>query len=159
LSEAFDKLFGAVARKRSVILAEKFDSQTYKLSRELEKAVAASLESWRHDGNVRRLWAGDASLWTGLDEGKWLGWLNVAEGQHKRIGALTSLAEDIRKQSFSHIVLLGMGGSSLGPEVFAETFKRQEGHPELLVLDSTDPAQIRSVEGKINPAKPVHRVE
>jgi transaldolase / glucose-6-phosphate isomerase len=152
-AEAFDKLLGGVARKRAVILAEKLDSQTYKLSRELEKAVAASLESWRHDGNVRRLWAGDASLWTGLDEGKWLGWLNVAEGQHKRIGALTSLAEDIRNQSFSHIVLLGMGGSSLGPEVFAETFKRQEGHPELLVLDSTDPAQIRSVDGKINPAK------
>ena len=111
------------------------------------------LKSWRHDGNVRRLWAGDASLWTGSDEAKWLGWLDIAEEQHKRLGSLTSLAEDVRKQGFSHIVLLGMGGSSLGPEVFAETFKRQEGHPELLVLDSTDPAQIRTIESKIDPAK------
>ena len=63
------------------------------------------------------------------------------------------MAEDIRQQGFSHIVLLGMGGSSLGPEVFAETFGRQNGRPELLVLDSTDPAQIRTIESKIDPAR------
>ena len=73
--------------------------------------------------------------------------------QRKRIGALSSLAEDIRQQGFSHIVLLGMGGSSLGPEVFAETFGRQDGRPKLLVLDSTDPAQIRTIESKIDPAR------
>ena len=128
-ADAFDKLSGAVARKRAANLGEKLDSQTYKLSPELEKAVVASLESWRHDGNVRRLWAGDARLWTGSDEAKWLGWLNIAEEQRKRIGSLASLAEDIRQQGFSHIVLLGMGGSSLGPEVFAETFGRQDGLP------------------------------
>ena len=102
---------------------------------------------------MRRLWAGDARLWTGSDEAKWLGWLSIAEEQRKRIGSLSSLAEDIRQQGFSHIVLLGMGGSSLGPEVFAETFGRQDGHPKLLVLDSTDPAQIRTIESKIDPAR------
>ena len=66
---------------------------------------------------------------------------------------LEKLAESIRQQEFSHLVLLGMGGSSLGPEVLAETFGRQTGHPELLVLDSTDPAQIRTVESKIDPAR------
>ena len=152
-ADAFDKLLGAVARKRAANLGEKLDSQTYKLPAELEKAVSASLEAWRHDGNVRRLWAGDAGLWTGSDEAKWLGWLDIAEEQRKRIGSLASLAEDIRQQGFSHIVLLGMGGSSLGPEVFAETFGRQDGRPELLVLDSTDPAQIRTVESKIDPAR------
>src|SRR4029079_592343 len=105
------------------------------------------------DGNARRLWGGDAHLWTGTDESKWLGWLTIVEAQRKRIASLSKLAEDIRQQGFSHIILLGMGGSSLGPEVFAETFGRQEGAPELLVLDSTDPAQIRTVESKIDPAR------
>jgi transaldolase/glucose-6-phosphate isomerase len=63
------------------------------------------------------------------------------------------LAEDIRQQNFTHILLLGMGGSSLGPEVFAQTFGLQNGRPELLVLDSTDPAQIRTIESKIDPAR------
>ncbi len=152
-ADAFDKLLGAVARKRAVILGEKLNSQTYKLSSELEKEVIASLESWRHDGNVRRLYAGDARLWTGSDEATWLGWLSIAEEEFPRISSLSSLADDIRKQNFSHILLLGMGGSSLGAEVFAETFGRQDGYPELLVLDSTDPAQIRTVESKINPAR------
>jgi transaldolase/glucose-6-phosphate isomerase len=151
-ADAFDKLLGAVARKRAANLGEKLDSQTSQLPPGLEKAIAASLETWRHDGNVRRLWAGDAGLWTGSDEAKWLGWLNIVEEQRKRIGSLASLAEDIRQQSFSHIVLLGMGGSSLGPEVFAKTFGRQDG-PTLLVLDSTDPAQIRTIESKIDPTR------
>ena len=150
-ADSFDKLLGAVARKRASNLGEKLDGQTYKLLPELEKAVATSLESWRHDGNVRRLWAGDASLWTGSDEARWLGWLNIVEEQHKRIGELTSLAADIQEEGFTHIVLLGMGGSSLGPEVFGETFKRRDGCAELLVLDSTDPAHIRTIESKIDP--------
>ncbi|MGH8611929.1 MAG: bifunctional transaldolase/phosoglucose isomerase [Gammaproteobacteria bacterium] len=148
--DAFDKLLGAVARKRAALLGEKLDSQSIGLSAELEKAVAISLDSWRHDGNVRRLWAGDARLWTGCDEANWLGWLGIVEVQRKRIAQLQKLAEDIDRQKFSHVVLLGMGGSSLGPEVLAETFGRQPNWPELLVLDSTDPAQIRTVESKID---------
>ena len=150
-ADAFDKLLGAVARKRAANLGGNLDAQTYKLSPKLEKAVAASLESWRHDGNVRRLWAGDARLWTGTDEAKWIGWLNIAEEERERIGSFSSLAEDIRRQGFSHILLLGMGGSSLGPEVFADTFECQSGWPALLVLDSTDPAQIRTIESGIDP--------
>jgi transaldolase / glucose-6-phosphate isomerase len=152
-ADAFDKLLGAIAGKRSAILGEKLDSQTARLPPELEQAVAASLESWRRDGNVRRLWAGDATLWTGSDEAKWLGWLGITQEQHDRIGVLASLSEEIRGQDFSHILLLGMGGSSLGPEVLAETFGKQAGYAELLVLDSTDPAQIRAVESRIDPAR------
>ncbi|HWF96061.1 MAG TPA: bifunctional transaldolase/phosoglucose isomerase [Xanthobacteraceae bacterium] len=157
-ADAFDKLLGAVAGKRAAILGGKLDSQTAKLPPALEKAVAADLESWRQGGNVRRLWAGDAALWSGSDEAKWLGWLGIVEQERSRIGTLTSLAADIRQQNFSHILLLGMGGSSLGPEVLAETFGRQPGSPELLVLDSTDPAQIRTVESKIDPARTLYIV-
>ena len=152
-ADAFDKLLGAVAQKRTALLGDKLDGQTIKLPTALEQTVVASLESWRRDGNVRRLWAGDATLWSGADEAKWLGWLNIVEEQRKRIASLSSLADDIKQQNFTHVLLLGMGGSSLGPEVFAETFGRQNGHPELLVLDSTDPAQIRTIESKIDPAR------
>jgi transaldolase/glucose-6-phosphate isomerase len=151
-ADAFDKLLGAVAVKRAAIVGDKLDGQACKLPPELDKAVAASLESWRQDGNVRRLWAGDATLWTGADEAKWLGWLDIDETR-ERIDGLTKLAADIRQQGFSHVLLLGMGGSSLGPEVLAETFGQQPGSPRLLVLDSTDPAQIRTIENKIDPAR------
>jgi transaldolase / glucose-6-phosphate isomerase len=152
-ADAFDKLLGAVARKRASVLGDKLDSQSITLPAGLEKAVAVSLEVWRRDGNVRRLWAGDASLWTGADEAKWLGWLDIAKEQSARVDSLLQLADDVSRQGFSHAVLLGMGGSSLGPEVFAETFGHQNGHPELLALDSTDPAQIRTIESKIDPAR------
>jgi transaldolase / glucose-6-phosphate isomerase len=152
-AEAFDKLLGAVTRKRAADLGEKLDSQTYKLSPDFEKMVAASLESWRQQGDVRRLWAGNAHLWTGTDEAKWLGWLNIVGEQQKRIAALSTLADDVQRAGLTHLLLLGMGGSSLGPEVFAETFGRQNSRPKLLVLDSTDPAQIRTIESKIDPAR------
>jgi transaldolase/glucose-6-phosphate isomerase len=152
-ADDFDKLLAAVARKRAANLGEKLDSQTHKLSPDVEKMATDSLESWRHEGNVRRLWAGDARLWTGSDEAKWLGWLGIVGEQRKRIEALSNLADDVRHAGFTHILLLGMGGSSLGPEVFAETFGRQSGGAEFLVLDSTDPAQIRTVESRIDPAR------
>ena len=60
-ADAFDKLLGAVARKRAAMLGEKLDGQSHQAPAELEKLVGDSLESWRHDGNVRRLWAGDAT--------------------------------------------------------------------------------------------------
>jgi transaldolase/glucose-6-phosphate isomerase len=152
-ADAFDKLLGAVARKRAALLGDRLDSQAMTLPADLEKLVAASLESWRREGNVRRLWAGDARLWTSADEAKWLGWLTIVAEQLKRVGQLKDLSGDLRKQDFSHVVLLGMGGSSLGPEVLAETFGKQADCPELLVLDSTDPAQIRTIESKIDPAR------
>ena len=102
---------------------------------------------------MRRLWDRDASLWTAADESQWLGWLNIVDEQLKRIGDLQTLAEDIRQPEFTHVVLLGMGGSSLGPEVLAEIFGPQPGRPRLLVLDSTDPAQIRSIEARIDPQR------
>ena len=149
-ADAFDKLLGAVAHKRAEFLGSKLDGQTYKLPPDLEKAVTSSLETWQRAGDVRRLWSGDAGLWTGTDESKWLGWLTIVDQQQQRIDAFRKLKDDIAKQNCSHIVLLGMGGSSLGAEVFAKTFGRQLGHPELLVLDSTDPAQIRAIESKID---------
>jgi transaldolase/glucose-6-phosphate isomerase len=149
-ADSFDKLLGALARKRATVLGDKLDAQSVTLPTPLEKTVAASLEDWRAAGSVRRLWAGDAALWTGADESRWVGWLDIIAGERKRLQQLNDIAADIRRQNFSHAVLLGMGGSSLGAEVLAKSFGHRAGHPALLVLDSTDPAQILSVERAID---------
>ena len=101
-------------------------------------------------GKVRRLWAHDASLWTGSDEGSWLGWLGITEDQIAHQQHLTDLAADIKKAGFKHALLLGMGGSSLCPEVLKMTFGKIDGFPELFVLDSTDPAQVKAFQDKVD---------
>ena len=116
--------------------------QTFRLPPGLDAGVQAALEDWRAGGKVRRLWERDASLWTGADESNWLGWLGIVEDQRTHEGIFREIAADARKSGFTHALLLGMGGSSLGPEVLARTFGTAEGFPRLLVLDSTDPAQI-----------------
>ena len=124
--------------------------QSYSLPDSLAAAVTAALDDWTTHQKVKKLWAKDASLWTGADEGDWLGWLDIVEAQIAAIDHLTGIADEIRREAPSHLLLLGMGGSSLGPEVMAMTFGRQEGFPELHVLDSTDPQQLKAVEDKID---------
>jgi len=122
------------------------------LPRDLDLAVRDELDAWRAGDKVKRLWSRDASLWTGTDEASWLGWLGVAGEQLGRASALRDLAADARAAGFTHALVLGMGGSSLCPEVLKMTFGRIPGSPELFVLDSTDPAQIRATERRIDVA-------
>jgi len=124
--------------------------QTYTLPDDLTSQLAETLDDWRIHGKVRRLWARDASLWTHADEGNWLGWLRITEDRLVRIQHLTEIAGEVRDAGFSHALLLGMGGSSLCPEVLKMTFGKIHGYPELHILDSTDPAQIRAVERKVD---------
>ncbi len=124
--------------------------QTYKLAGPLSGAVAASIEDWKRNNKVARLWQKDASLWTGTDESNWLGWLNITQEQLAHIDALKQIAADVKKAKFKHALLLGMGGSSLCPEVLRMTFGKIKGFPELHVLDSTDPAQIGAIEAKVD---------
>jgi transaldolase/glucose-6-phosphate isomerase len=125
------------------------NSLSYKLPEKLAAGVAASLEDWKKNNKVARLWNKDATVWTGADEDKWLGWLGMTEEQLANIGALQAIAEDVKKAGFRHALLLGMGGSSLCPEVLRLTFGKIPGSPELHVLDSTDPAQIKAIEAKV----------
>jgi transaldolase/glucose-6-phosphate isomerase len=127
----------------------------YKLPAELAAGVKAAIEDWGKNGKVRRLWAGDASLWTGEDEGKWTGWLHIAEQQLAQLETFERLAAEIKREKFRHALLLGMGGSSLCPEVLRMTFGKIAGFPELHVLDSTDPAQIRALEKKLDLARTI----
>src|SRR5436305_7516094 len=121
-AEAADNLYAAVQKKRRTVLGGKLNTMTYKLPPDLNDAVKGVLDDWRKEGKARRLWAGDASLWTNTDEAQWLGWLNVVDTELKDIGRLESFAADIKRAGFTDAVLLGMGGSSLGAEVMAESF-------------------------------------
>ena len=132
--------------------------QTASLPADLDAALKKNLNDWRASGKVRRLWQQDASLWTGEDEAKWLGWLGITDEQLAGATKLNEIADEIRSAGFSDILLLGMGGSSLCPEVLALTFAQTPGFPRLHILDSTDPAQIRSVEKKIDLAKTLFTV-
>lgn len=127
--------------------------QTYQLPSPLAEAVTENLVDWRASNKVRRLWQRDASLWTGTDEADWLGWLDITQEQIAHLDELRRLAEEAKAGGFTDILLLGMGGSSLCPEVFAKTFGHVAGFPRLHVLDSTDPAQVKAFDDKINPAK------
>jgi transaldolase/glucose-6-phosphate isomerase len=126
---------------------------TYKLSEVLAASVKTNLADWQAADKLARLWRHDASLWTNTDEASWLGWLGITEDQIAHIGDLKKLAADVKSAGFTDILLLGMGGSSLCPEVLDKTFGHIAGFPQLHVLDSTDPAQVKAFDSKVNPAK------
>ena len=128
-------------------------SPVYRLPRDLDAQVRSALKDWADGGKVGRLWARDPTLWTGRDEARWLGWLGIVDQALGRLDELRRAAEDVRQASFSHVVLLGMGGSSLCPEVLKMTFGRIASWPELHVLDSTDPAQVRTLETTVDLAR------
>ena len=147
-ADAADKLYGAVAHKRAAVLAGGIDRQTLALGASIEKAVEKSTEQWRASARIRKLWQKDKSVWTGDDEDKWLGWLNSPAKAD--IADYEDFARRVNGQKFTDAVVLGMGGSSLGPEVLAETFPKKSGFPKLHVLDSTDPAQVRATEDAVD---------
>ena len=151
-AEAADKLLGAVADKRVAMLGDTVAKLSVKLPDDLQKAVGKTRDDWRHTGKLRDLWAHDAAVWTGGDEAKWLGWLEIVDDRMADLPALLAFQADVKEAGYKHVLLLGMGGSSLGPEVLAETFGKQPGYPELLVLDSTDPQQVAGFAAKVDMA-------
>ena len=124
--------------------------QTFSLPSDLSKHVSDTLDEWSASKKVERLWAADASLWTGEDEDKWLGWLTLIDEQQTTLRRFANFAAEVKDAGFAHALVLGMGGSSLCPEVLRKSFGRIQGFPELHVLDSTDPAQVKSFEDRID---------
>src|SRR5258706_996830 len=131
-------------------MASDINLQTFSLPRDLSEVVKATLDDWETTGKVSRLWARDPSLWTNSGEDKWLGWLDIVAEQQKNVRRFTNFAAEVSDAKYPHVLLLGMGGSSLCPEVMRELFGRIPGFPELHVLDSTDPARIKSIENSID---------
>ena len=151
-ADAFDQLLAAV-EKSTKRPTPQINQQSASLPADLDAVVKKNLNDWRASGKVRRLWQQDASLWTNEDETKWLGWLGITDEQLANAAKLQTLADEVKNGEFSDILLLGMGGSSLCPEVLALTFPQTPGFPRLHILDSTDPAQIQHIEKNIDLAK------
>lgn len=117
---------------------------------DLRSAVDQAIADWQAQNKLARFWQRDASLWTGEDEEKWMGWIDIVERQKADLADFATLAADIETAGFKAALLLGMGGSSLCPEVLSLTFGRQPDSPELHILDSTDPAQVKAVRDRLN---------
>ena len=131
----------------------KLNEQTIMLPQALVTAVAKAQQAWRSKGNTRRLWSKDATLWTGRDERDWLGWLDIVDDELRDSAFVQDFGRELRAEKFTDVLLLGMGGSSLGPEVLAKSLGSAPGYPKLHVLDSTDPEQVRRFERGIDMAR------
>ena len=118
------------------------------LPAEIASAVDDAVERWERGRYVERLWRGDASLWTGSGEDQWLGWLRITQAGD-RLDTLAAVTPTVLDGAVDDVVALGMGGSSLCPDVLRSSFGRLDGAPSLHVLDSTDPAQVRFVETRL----------
>ncbi len=122
------------------------NSITFRLPASLQTAFDAELSQWASGSKVERLWSKDATLWSGADEANWLGWLDIVDAELEHAATYRDLQADLRTAEFQDILLMGMGGSSLCPEVLAMTFGKANFH----ILDSTVPAQVAAVESKLD---------
>lgn len=122
---------------------------SYALPPQIEDAVRESISEWNSDGKVNRIWEKDSTVWTGDDEAKWLGWLTIGTEEAADTAKYHELQRDIEQAGFTDVLLMGMGGSSLCPEVLAITFDKKNFH----ILDSTVPSQVKAVEKKLDLAK------
>ena len=120
------------------------NTMEYSLPAAIEADVNTTLATWQRDDKVARMWAKDASVWTDEDEGKWLGWLDIVGEELADTQKYRDLQKDIT--GFTDVLLMGMGGSSLCPEVLAMTFGKANFH----ILDSTVPAQVKAVEDTLD---------
>jgi transaldolase/glucose-6-phosphate isomerase len=120
---------------------------------EAQSRFAERIRTWARDGFSRRLWAGDPTLWApgAVPEiANRLGWLGLPQTMAPRLAGIQAFADEVKAGGFAHVVLMGMGGSSLAPEVFQRTFGNAAGFPEVIVLDSTHPAAVAEVERRID---------
>ncbi len=120
---------------------------------ELAPAVDRRLAEWEAEGVGRRIWDRDPTVWAETDLPELsdrLGWLTLPGEMAAQLEELKGFASTVAEGSMTHVVLAGMGGSSLAPEVFQATLGNAEGYPELIVLDSTHPDAVRSIDDRID---------
>lgn len=143
------------SEKRHAILGGQIDRQSLRLGA-IQGNYEKRLAVWEQTGFSRSLWAKDYRLWSPQPVPEItdrLGWLTLPGLMQEHSEDLTAFAREIRDEGFRHVLLMGMGGSSLAPEVFQRTIGNAPGYPELLVLDSTHPQAVRSIESRIDLAR------
>jgi len=156
-ADPFEKMMKAIEEKRAAAVSSIVDRQSFSLGN-FVPTVEAAMKLFNDRDYVRRLWRKDATEWKedpvhqkSIQNA--LGWLHVAETNLEQADDLKAFADRVRQDGFESVMLLGMGGSSLCPEVFRRTFGQIKGYPKLLVLDSTDPATVQSMEGAVDVGK------
>jgi len=154
---SFDGLDRVINQKIAAFQADVEDRQKAQLG-DLQASVDQRLAQLQSDKFGTRLWQMASALWKDDAETQKkitnrLGWLPVVAEMHAQVGDLQAFADEVRGAGYMHAVVLGMGGSSLAPDVFRHTFGSRDGYPELRVLDTTDSASIQAVETEIDPAK------
>jgi transaldolase/glucose-6-phosphate isomerase len=152
-AKAFVSLMESVAHKRRELLAKRL-AMTSSLGT-YETAVDRALGEMRDLNIINRIWDQDYTVWKPepTEISNRLGWLRIAEVMNNKLDSLAELVSDVSAAGFSQAVLLGMGGSSLAPEVFRKTFGVSENHLDLVVLDSTDPGAVLAIEQGLNLSK------
>jgi transaldolase/glucose-6-phosphate isomerase len=141
-----------VLEKKTSILEKEIDHRAINLG-VYQKAVDKRLKEWNASDFLRRLWSKDPTLWFPqpvLEITDRLGWLDLPALSHTALTEYNSFAEEVKAEGTQHIVLLGMGGSSLAPEMYQQIFGNAPGFPKLIVLDSVHPSALRHVENTIN---------
>jgi len=156
-ADSFTKLITVIEARRDGATRNLLERQTANLGKHQE-AFEQTLERMEKEKFIARMWRKDATLWTESETDakiirNALGWLPVVEMMSKHVDELMTFADEIKQEGFTRVVVLGMGGSSLCPEVFRRSFGKREGYPELLVLDSTVPEAIQNLEAQIDSAK------
>ncbi len=125
------------------------NSLTYTLPDSLNIELSAAMDRWSSEAMIGRIWQKDAAVWTGGDEAGWLGWLDIVDEELGDLQKYRDLTADLAASGFTDVLLMGMGGSSLCPEVLAMTFGKTNFH----ILDSTVPAQVKAVEDRLDLAR------
>ena len=153
-ADSFDELTENIVAKRDKLLsalAAPVGVSLGKARATADEAVASLQET----DAVARIWSGDHTLWSSdpTEITGRLGWLETPSSMLDSLDDLNQFAREVRDEGTGHVVLLGMGGSSLGAEVLRQTLEQREGWPDLIVLDSTIPARIASVAESIDPAR------
>ena len=156
--EPFDKLIGGVELAREGIVTGRPKTIQSAISDELEPPIIERIEQASREEVAKRIWQKDESLWGGPgvpEIGNRLGWLTISDKMLEHAPELDAFAAKAREDGFEHALLLGMGGSSLGPEVIRRSFGTVPGGLELHVLDSTDPGFIRETERAVDIEKTI----
>jgi transaldolase/glucose-6-phosphate isomerase len=154
--EPFDKLIQGVESIREAVLTGRPKTIESSLPEDLQGAIAERARKAEAEDVARRVWSKDESLWGGPDVpeiGNRLGWLTITEAMLEHAGELRELVDGVKDDGFTDAVLLGMGGSSLGPEVIRRSFGELDGGLRLHVLDTTDADAIAAVERSLDLAK------
>jgi len=153
-ADSFRKLLDSLAGKKTALLGGAIDPQSWDLAHD-EPAVSALEEKWQASHVPERFWKQDPSLWPAAppsDVAERMGWLHLPERMYDQVEHLTSFADAVRREGRTHVIVLGMGGSSLAPDVLRAVLGSRSGFPTLHVLDSTHPDAIRQLQSEIDPA-------